>query len=75
MLLTRIFIEGDALVPQLHVVQAEELELVMVIDPAAEVLSVHLELEVIIELLPLLLHLLVYLAADVLVRSHYHLPT
>ena len=74
MLLTRILIEGDALVAELHVVQAEELELVMVINPAAEVLSVDLELEVIIELLPLLLHLPVYLAADVLVRSHYHLP-
>jgi hypothetical protein len=75
MLLIDIFIEGDALVSQLHVSQAEKLELVVVIDPAAEVLSVDFELKVIVELFPLFLHLSVYFAADVLVGFHYHLAT
>lgn len=43
-LLIDIFIEGDALVSQLHVIEGEELEFVVMIDPAAKVLSIYFEL-------------------------------
>lgn len=60
-------VEGHALVPECEVVDGEELEPEVRVDPADQPLALHLELQRLVQHLPLALHLPVYLAADVLV--------
>lgn len=70
-MLVGVAVEGNAFVAQGEVGEREELELEVSVDPADEALALHLELKGFVEDLPLSLHLLVYLAADVLVGTDY----
>jgi hypothetical protein len=52
---------------QFHLCQVKELKLVLMAHPTAQILAVNFKLEMLIQFFPFLLHLLVYLAANVLI--------